>query len=85
MLVGKFLITAAAASMAIAPAMAASANPASSLSLAPVAKSVRAGTPAAKKNKLAGVGVVVLVLLGVGAAVGGIVAASTGSSTPASS
>ena len=44
-------VAVAALSMTAAPALAAPANPASSLS---VAKSVRAASPSAKSNKLAG-------------------------------
>lgn len=55
---GKYLVAAAAASMAIAPAFAAPVNPASSLS---VAKSVRAGS-ASGKQKLEGSGIVIAVV-----------------------
>ena len=52
----KFLGAAAALMIAATPAIAATANPVSSLS---VAKSVRAGAPAAKKSELFGGGLIV--------------------------
>ncbi|MGA1798730.1 hypothetical protein VH567_08105 [Sphingomonas sp. 4RDLI-65] len=67
MRLGKYLLTAAAATMAVAPAMAA--NPAANLS---VSKSVRAGSVSAKKDKLAGGGVIVAILAAA-AVVAGIV------------
>lgn len=54
MRVAKYLGAVAALSMATAPALAAPANPAASLS---VAKSVRAGSPTTNANKLHGAGV----------------------------
>jgi hypothetical protein len=69
MRIGNYLLAAAAATMAVAPAMAAPANPAASLS---VAKSVRAGSTSAKKNELAGGGVIVAVIAAA-AVVAGIV------------
>jgi len=62
-------MAAAAATMAVAPAVAAPANPAASLS---VAKSVRATSASGKKNELAGGGVIVAVLAAA-AVVAGIV------------
>ena len=56
MRLGKYLMAAAAATMAVAPAVAAPANPAASLS---VAKSARAASVSGKKNELAGGGVIV--------------------------
>jgi len=53
MALGKYLLAAAAASLAITPAVAASANPAASLS---VAKPARAGTKAGKDSQIAGLG-----------------------------
>jgi hypothetical protein len=47
----KFLAAAAVASLSVSPALAATANPAASLS---VAKSVRASTPSAKQSELGG-------------------------------
>lgn len=79
----KFLVVAAAASMAVAPAMAQSANPAAGLSLAPVAKSVRVATPLKKKSKIGQAGVIVLVILAAGGIAGGIAGATSGGS-PAS-
>ena len=55
----SYLMAAAATTMAVAPAVAAPANPASSLS---VAKSVRVGTPTTAKNKAMGGGVIIAVL-----------------------
>jgi len=66
---GKFVMAAAAATMAVAPAVAAPANPAASLS---VSKSVRAGSASAKKNELAGGGIVIA-LIAAAAVVAGIV------------
>jgi hypothetical protein len=57
MRLGKYILTAAAATMAVAPAMAA--NPAASLS---VSKSVRTGSVSAQKNELAGGGIIVAIL-----------------------
>ncbi len=56
----KFLAAAAVASLSVSPALAATANPAASLS---VAKSVRASTPSAKQSDLAGFGFVGLAIL----------------------
>lgn len=57
----KFLAAAAVASLSVSPALAATANPAASLS---VAKSVRASTPSAKQSELgAGFGFVGLAIL----------------------
>jgi hypothetical protein len=69
MRLGKYLLTAAAATMAVAPAMAAPANPAANLS---VSKSVRAGAASAKKSDAAGSGIIVAVLAAA-AVVAGIV------------
>lgn len=69
MRLGKYLLTAAAATMAVAPAMAAPVNSAANLS---VSKSVRAGSVSAKKDKLAGGGIIVAVLAAA-AVVAGIV------------
>lgn len=51
MRIAKIMLALAASSMTVAPAMAASANPAASLS---VAKSVRTGSPTGADSKLAG-------------------------------
>jgi hypothetical protein len=64
-------IAAAAVSMTAAPALAAPANPAGSLS---VAKSVRASSPSAKSNRLAG-GAIVPAVLALAVVAGGIVIA----------
>lgn len=77
----KILVTAAAASMAIAPAMAASANPASGLSLVS-AKSARVGKSVSKKSKLEGAGLIAVIVIGGGALIGGIIAATDGNNTP---
>ena len=66
---GKYFMAAAAATMAVAPAMAAPVNPAASLS---VSKSVRTGSASAKKNELAGGGIIVA-LIAAAAVVAGIV------------
>ncbi|RDE06111.1 hypothetical protein DVW87_10025 [Sphingomonas aracearum] len=65
-------MAAAAVSMSAAPALAAPANPAASLS---VAKSVRAGTSAGKKNNVVAAGVIVAVLAAAAVAVGVVVVA----------
>ncbi|MFN3434434.1 MAG: hypothetical protein ACK4ZY_08530 [Sphingomonas sp.] len=62
-------MAAAAATMAVAPAVAAPANPAASLS---VAKSVRTGSASSKKNELAGGGIIIA-LVAAAAVVAGIV------------
>ena len=80
MRLGKFIAAAAAVSMAAAPALAAPANPAASLS---ISSSVRASAPSAKSSKLHGSGVVVAVIA-LAAIVGGIVAATSGHSKSAS-
>ena len=69
MRLGKYFMAAAAATMAVAPAVAAPVNPAASLS---VSKSVRAASVSAKKDKLAGGGVIVAILAAA-AVVAGIV------------
>lgn len=69
MRLGKYIMAAAAATMAVAPAMAAPVNPAASLS---VSKSVRTGSVSAKKDKLAGGGIIVAILAAA-AVVAGIV------------
>lgn len=79
MRLGKYLLAAAAASMAVVPAMAAPANPAASLS---VAKSARAGSTSAKKNDLAGGGLIVAVLAAVAVGVGIYVAVDNGNGNP---
>lgn len=79
MSVGKIMAAVAAASLAVSPAMAASANPAAGLSLAPAVKSLRVSAPVAKKNKIAQAGVIALVVIAVGGAIGGIVAGTTSS------
>lgn len=84
MSVGKIMAAVAAASLAVSPAMAASANPAAGLSLAPAVKSLRVSTPAAKKSKIAQTGVIAIVVIAVGGAIAGIVAGTTGSNNAAS-
>lgn len=64
---GKYFAAVAAASMAVAPAMAAPANSAASLS---VAKSVRAGTSAKKGEQLAGGGIIVAIIAVIAIGVG---------------
>jgi len=72
MRLGKFAAAVAAVTMAAAPALAAPANPAASLS---VSKSVRASAPSKNGSKFGGTGAVVAVIA-VLAIAGGIVAAS---------
>lgn len=73
MTVAKILMTAAAATLAIAPAMAAPTNPAASLS---VAKSVRASATAKKGSELAGGGVFVAIAAAVAVVVGIVIVAN---------
>ena len=61
MRLGKYLMAAAAATMAVAPAVAAPANPAASLS---VVKSARAGSKASGRSDLAGGGFIVAIIAG---------------------
>jgi hypothetical protein len=68
---GKYFAAVAAASMAVAPAMAAPANPAASLS---VAKSARAGT-SAKGEQLAGGGIIVAIIAAAAVIVGIVIVA----------
>jgi hypothetical protein len=75
----KILASAAAASLAVSPVMAASTNPAADLSLAPALKSLRASGPSAKKSKIAQAGVIAIVVIAVGGAIGGIVAGTSSS------
>jgi len=75
---GKFLVAVSALTLATAPAMAA-ANPASGLSIVSAAKSARVGTVSAKKNKALSGGVIALIVIAVGGAIGGIVAATSSS------
>ena len=74
MRLGKFIMAAAAATMAVAPAVAAPANPAASLS---VSKSVRTGSVSAKKDKLAGGGIIVAVLAAAAVVAGIIIVADS--------
>lgn len=76
---GKIMAAAAAASLAISPAMAASANQAAGLSLVPALKSLRVSAPTAKKSKIAQARVIAIVVIAVGGAIAGIVAGTTGS------
>lgn len=80
MRLGKYIAAFAAVSMAAAPALAAPANSAVSLS---VSKSVRASAPSAKQSKV-GSGGYVLAALAIAAIAGGIIAATSGSSKPKS-
>lgn len=72
MRLGKYLMAAAAATMAVAPAVAAPVNPAASLS---VAKSVRAGKTTAKNNELAGGGIVIAIIAAAAVVAGIIIVA----------
>ncbi len=76
MRLGNYIMAAAAATMAVAPAMAAPVNPAASLS---VSKSVRAGSTSAKKNELAGGGIIIA-LIAAAAVVAGIVVVASNDS-----
>ncbi|MBI0474375.1 hypothetical protein D9601_03220 [Sphingomonas sp. MA1305] len=73
-------MAAAAATMAVAPAVAAPVNPAASLS---VSKSVRTGSASAKKNELAGGGVIIAILAAA-AVVAGIVVVADSDDSPSS-
>ncbi|MES2096931.1 MAG: hypothetical protein V4459_09230 [Pseudomonadota bacterium] len=75
MRLGKYIAAVAAVSMAAAPALAAPANPAASLS---VSKSVRASAPSAKQNKIGSSGYVIAAIA-IAAIAGGIIAATSGS------
>ena len=78
MRLGKYLMAAAAITMAAAPAVAAPANPAASLS---VSKSVRAGSITAKKNELAGGGAIVAIIAAI-AVIAGIVVVANEDDSP---
>ncbi len=80
MRLGKYLMAAAIATMAVAPAVAAPVNSAASLS---VSKSVRAGSTSGKKDKLAGGGVIVA-LIAAAAVVAGIVVVADSNSNSSS-
>jgi uncharacterized protein HemX len=67
MRLGKYMMAAAAATMAVAPAVAAPVNSAASLS---VAKSVRTGSATAKKNNAAGGGIIIALLAAAAVGVG---------------
>jgi hypothetical protein len=77
---GKYVAAFAAASLSVAPAMAATVNPASSLS---VSKSARVGVASKKKNELAGGGVIIAILAAA-AVVAGIVVVADDNGTPSS-
>ncbi|WP_380787446.1 hypothetical protein [Sphingomonas sp. R86521] len=68
---GKYLLTAAAATMAVAPAMAA---PAANLS---ASKSVRAGAVSGEKSDVAGSGIIVAVLAAAAVIAGIVVVADS--------
>lgn len=72
----KIVMSVAAASMAVAPAMAA--NPAAGLSIAPSVKALRAVTKATKKSSISQTGTIAIVVIAVGGAIAGIVAGTTG-------
>jgi hypothetical protein len=80
MRLAKYMMAAAAATLAVAPAVAAPINPAASLS---VSKSVRTGSTSAKKNELAGGGVIIAVIAAA-AVIAGIVIVADSDDTPAS-
>lgn len=81
MSIAKFLIAGAAASLVVSPVLAAPTNPAAQLSIAPALKAVRADAPTAKKSKVVNGVVIAIIVIAVGAAIGGIVAGTTGSSS----
>ena len=70
MRLASILAAAAIATMAIAPAVAGTANPAASLSLS--AKNVRADAPAKKSNKLVGTPLIIIGLAAAGVVVGAV-------------
>lgn len=72
MRLGKYLLAAAAASMSVAPAMAA--NPASSLS---VTQSARAGSVTAKDSEAVGGGILVAILAAAAVIVGIVIVADS--------
>lgn len=74
MKIAKLMLAAAAATMSVAPAIAAPANPAASLS---VAKSVRAGSATAKDSEAVGGGIIVAVLAAAAVVVGIIIVADS--------
>jgi hypothetical protein len=78
MRLGKYLAAVAAVTMTVAPAVAAPANPAASLS---VSKSVRTGSASAKKNELAGGGVIIA-LVAAAAVIAGIVVVADSDDSP---
>ena len=80
MRLGKYLMAAAAATMAIAPAVASPVNPASSLSVAP---SARAGSSTAHQSDLAGGGLIIA-LIAAGVVIAGIVVVADNNDTPRS-
>lgn len=80
----KIMTAVAAASMLASPVLAASANPAAGLSLAPALKSLRASAPTAKKSKLSQTGTIAIVVIAVGGAIAGIVAGTTGNNNAVS-
>lgn len=80
MRVGKFMMAAAVTLMTVSPAVAATANPAAKLS---VAKSVRASAPAGKDRQSLGGGLIVPIIA-LAAVIGGIIAATSGDSSPKS-
>lgn len=73
MRLGKYLMAAAAATMAVAPAVAAPVNPAASLS---VTKSARAGSPTAKNSDLLGGGAFVAIAAAIAVILGIVVVAN---------
>ena len=73
MRLGKYLMAAAAATMAVAPAVAAPANPAASLS---VTKSARADSPTANKSDLRGGGVFIALIAAAVVIIGIIIVAN---------
>lgn len=84
MRLGKYLTAIAAASMVVAPAMAAPSNPAASLS---VANSARVGAPVANANDTRGRrrgGAIIIALLAAAAVIAGIIIAADSDDSPRS-
>ena len=80
MRLGKYLMAVAAATMAVAPAIAAPANPASGLSIAPAARS---GSSTDHESDLAGGGLIIA-LIAVGVVIAGIIVVADNNDNPRS-
>ena len=80
MRVGKYLVAAAAATMAASPTVAAPGNPAASLSVLP---SARAGSSIAHRSDLAGGGLIIAIIAA-GVVIAGIIVVADNNDTPRS-